>query len=957
MLSAPQIRQQFIDFFIERASHKIVPSSPVVPHDDPTLLFTNAGMNQFKPLFLGNVEPGSPLAGLTRAVNSQKCIRAGGKHNDLDDVGADTYHHTFFEMLGNWSFGDYFKAEAIQWAWELLTEVWHIDPSRLYATYFQGDKELDLDPDREAYELWLKYLPADRVLPGNTKDNFWEMGDTGPCGPCSELHYDGRVDALRQKTPGYQLVNADSPDVIEIWNLVFIQFNRTEKGLSPLPAKHVDTGMGFERIVRVIQGQSSNYDTDVFTPLFEAIRTVCKCEPYSAEMTSPRDIAYRVVADHLRALSFAIADGAVPSNEGRGYVLRRILRRAVRMARQNLGIERPFLGLLVPVLAEQVSDVFPEVQKNADKIIGVLTEEEESFGRTLSQGMALFDKAVEHAGDTKRVTAEDAFKLHDTYGFPIDLTRVMAEERGLTVDEAGFTKLMEEARELSRSGGKDDPTARLALSTDEIATLERLNIRATDDSDKYHGRNIRTTVKAIWNGYDFDEDLIAANTRPTDRFTLILSHTNLYATSGGQQADRGLATVIKPTSANKLRHGEFVVEDVRKCGPYIAHIGRIAKGEVNVGDELELHLDHHKRDACAANHTATHLLNHALRAVLGEHIEQKGSLVAPDRLRFDFSHDKPIGADEVRRIEQRVNGAIEADLKVHAELASLNDARSINGLRAVFGEVYPDPVRIVSVGVAVPTLVSDPDNETWHDYAIEFCGGTHLDTTGEATIFTIVSEEAVSKGVRRMTAITGQAASDAIQRAADLHGRIEDALSLEGDQLDAVCKALAGEVESGDIPLVRRLELRESIAKLQARLKDARKADAAAGRGAAVDAARKLASSTPPDQRTIVGMIPAGSDRQALLAAVDALQGNRPNAAILVFSVDEPESKVTIVAKVPDDLIQAGLKAGDWVRTAAQACGGKGGGRPDSAQGGGTDPSAVAHAAAQAREFASRALS
>ncbi|HVZ94018.1 MAG TPA: alanine--tRNA ligase, partial [Phycisphaerales bacterium] len=754
-LSSDQIRRQFIDFFVERASHTFVPSSPVVPHDDPTLLFTNAGMNQFKPLFLGQVDPGSAMAKLKRAVNSQKCIRAGGKHNDLDDVGKDTYHHTFFEMLGNWSFGDYFKREAIQWAWELLTDIWKIDPDRLYATYFEGNKAQGLEPDREAYELWQKYLPKNRIIPGVMKDNFWEMGDTGPCGPCSEIHFDGRPDAERRATGGDSLVNRSHPNVIEIWNLVFIQFNRTKEGLSPLPAKHVDTGMGFERITRVIQGKDSNYDTDVFAPLFAAIKQITKARDYTGKLDDPVDTAYRVIADHARTLTFAITDGAEPSNEGRGYVLRRILRRAVRYGRQTLGVPGAFVCDLVPTVVESMGGFFPELKKNPQRVIKVIRDEEEAFGRTLTQGLAHFGRAAE---GKKQVAAEDAFKLHDTYGFPIDLTQQMAEERGMTVDAAGFERLMEEAREKARGATRNTAEGPGALTTEAVASLKRMRVEPTEDADKFHGRKMRARIEAIWNGHDFDESLIASDTRPTDRFALIVDKTCFYAEMGGQVGDAGrivLERSSRGTTGIGAGGGEFLVEDTRQTAGYVLHVGRALKGELRVGDEVEMRVDTPRRGAIAANHTSTHLLNHALRAVLGEHVEQKGSLVAPDRLRFDFSHSGPVKEEEARAIEQRVGEAIRANLEVFAEIAPIGQARTINGLRAVFGEAYPDPVRVVSIGAAVKSLLADPGSAAWRNYSVEFCGGTHLTRTGEAEAFALLSEEGVAKGVRRIIGVPG----------------------------------------------------------------------------------------------------------------------------------------------------------------------------------------------------------
>ncbi len=951
--TAAQIRQEYIDFFSERASHRFVPSSPVVPHDDPTLLFANAGMNQFKPLFLGQADPHGPLAGLTRAVNSQKCIRAGGKHNDLDDVGKDTYHHTFFEMLGNWSFGDYFKAEAIQWAWELLTQIWGLDPERLYATYFEGDPSQGLEPDREAYDLWCKYLPPARVLPGNVKDNFWEMGDTGPCGPCSELHYDGRTDAERAAVPGHDLVNRESPDLIEIWNLVFIQFNRTESGLSALPAKHVDTGMGFERIVRVLQGKTSNYDTDVFAPLFEAIRTICGAAPYGGDLASPVDTAYRVIADHIRTLTVAINDGAEPSNEGRGYVLRRILRRAVRYGRQTLGVEGVFLAKLVPTVIDALKGAFPELADDPARIEAVVRDEEEAFGRTLDQGLKLFENAAQ---GVKTIGAEDAFKLHDTYGFPIDLTQLMAEERGLTVDTRGFEQRMAEARELSRSGGKASADNGLLLTTDAVEHLRKLNVEPTDDFAKFEGKKCRARVEIIWNGTDFDENVVAAHTRPTDRFAVILDRTNHYAEMGGQVGDSGRMTVTRErrSGSNVPGGGEFVIEDTRAVGGYVLHIGRIAKGEIRSGDDVEIRLDAPKRKAVASNHTATHLLNLALRARLGEAVDQKGSLVAADRLRFDFNHKSAVSIDELADVEASVRKEIGENLEVNTQLVALEDGRAISGLRAVFGETYPDPVRVVSIGPSVDDLLADPSSDQWEGRSIEFCGGTHVARTGEVGDFLITAEEAVSKGVRRISAVTGEVALAATKLADRIESRIKGAGTLDVKYLASEVGEIAGELERAPIPVSRKASLRQALAPLQAKIKETQKQAAGAGRERAVDAARELAQATDGD--FIVGEIPAGSDRAALLAALDAVRARRAGAAIMLISGDTESQKVSIVANVPDSLVKRGLKAGDWVREASKAVGGKGGGRPDAAQGGGTEPSKIPHAIDAAQSLAGQTI-
>ena len=947
--STAAVRQQFIDFFVQRAAHTFVPSSPVVPHDDPTLLFTNAGMNQFKPLFLGQVAPGSPLAGLKRAANSQKCIRAGGKHNDLDDVGKDLYHHTFFEMLGNWSFGDYFKAEAIQWAWELLTDIWGLDKERLYATYFEGAD--GVEPDLEAKRLWERYLPPERVLPGNMKDNFWEMGDTGPCGPCSEIHYDDRPADERAARPGRKYVN-NHPAVLEIWNLVFIQFDRQSNGLKPLPAKHVDTGMGLERITRILNGVQSNYDTDAFTPLFAAIQKVTGAPEYTGKLEDQKDIAYRVIADHVRTLSFAIADGAVPSNDGRGYVLRRILRRAVRYGRQTLGVDRAFMGALVPTLVQQMGHAYPELKKHQKQIVDVLTDEEEAFGRTLDQGLKHFADAA-HAGT---LTPEDAFKLHDTYGFPIDLTQQMAEERGMTVDVAGFERLMEEARERSRgSGGSADPIAAVALTTEAVAKLPRIGAKPTKDDAKFAGKPISATVKAIWNGTDFDENITASGTNIDQRYAVVLDKTCFYAEMGGQVADVGRLQVTRDTRTGKSGGGEFEVESVKSAGGYVAHIGRVRKGEIRVGDQVEAKLDAGTRTQTASNHTSTHLLNWALREVLGDGIEQKGSLVEPARLRFDFSHNKGLSEQEIERIEQLVSERIAKNWAVDAQETPLVEAKKIAGVRAVFGEVYPDPVRVVSIGAKVADIMKSPADAKWRQHSIEFCGGTHLERTGIASSFVITSEGGISKGIRRIEALTGEAAAQATEAGRKLMSRAKGALDLPAQhaahEVGAIEAVMSG--ESQELSLRDKVAIRAALDQLREKAKAAQKAAAAESRGGAVEAARAIADAN--DGEVIVAEVPGvGAERDALLAAMDVLKSKRPDSAVMLFGADISEGKVTIVARVPEGLIKRGLKAGDWVREASQACGGKGGGRPDAAQGGGTQPEQMREAMAKARAMARR---
>ena len=952
-LTADQVRSTFVEFFRERG-HTLVPSGPVVPHDDPTLLFTNAGMNQFKPLFLGTAAPGSPLHGLKRAANSQKCIRAGGKHNDLEDVGKDTYHHTFFEMLGNWSFGDYFKGEAIEWAWELLTKVYGVPGDRLYATYFGGDPAIGMPADDEARELWLRHLPAGRVLPGAFKDNFWEMGETGPCGPCSEIHFDriGGRDAAR-------LVNTGDPDVIEVWNLVFIQFDRQGNGsLRPLPARHVDTGMGLERLTSILQGARSNYDTDLFSPLFEEImRKTGAPHEYRGRLGERDeghvDTAYRVIADHARTLTFAIADGATPSNEGRGYVLRRVLRRAVRFGHQFLGARTGFLSEVVPVVVRTMGDVYPELRAAEARIVEVIHEEEVSFGKTLDRGMKLFEEAAARTRQSGSISAEDAFRLYDTYGFPLDLTALMAEERGIGVDVAGFERLMAEQRERSRAGAKEGEGG-LALSAEAIDRLDRLRVKPTDDSDKYHGRDVRGTVRAVWNGVNFVEH--ATTSGGHARIGVILDRTNFYAESGGQVADHGRMLVTREASGGLPHGGEFRVEEVRSFGGYVVHIGRVVRGEIRVGDDVHLHVDHSRRGQTAANHTATHLLNLALRRTLGMHVDQKGSLVAPDRLRFDFSNNGPVSPEHLAESERIVRELIGRDLPVYADLAPQFVARGITGLRAVFGEAYPDPVRVVSIGVPVGDLLEKPEDPRWAEYSVEFCGGTHLASTGLAREFAIVSETGIAKGVRRVEAVTGAAASAAHAAADAMAARIQGASSLSVSRLRGEVAEIGAEIDELTMPVARKAELRAALAGLQERLRSAAKEKSKAKAAEAAQLARQIAESAgvSPDP-IIVATLEAGGDRQALQAALQTIRDRCPRKAVMLLSVDDGEKPaVSIIAGVPEELVKLGIRAGDWVREAAQAVGGKGGGRPDQAQGGGPEVGKVKQAVAAARTWAMR---
>ena len=939
--TAAQIRQEFIDFFVGRHGHRFVPSSPVAPHDDPTLLFTNAGMNQFKDVFLGQ-----GTRDYRRAVNSQKCIRAGGKHNDLEDVGRDHYHHTYFEMLGNWSFGDYFKAEAIEWAWDLLTSPppggWGLDKNRLLVTVFAGDDEQGLAPDLETEELWRRHVDPSQISRWGRKDNFWEMGDTGPCGPCSEIHYDFTPDRS-----GAGLVNLDDPRVIELWNLVFIQYSRhRDRGLSPLPAKHVDTGMGLERLVRVLQHKDSNYDIDLFTPIFAAIETHTGAHPYRGTLADPVDEAYRVIADHIRCLTTAITDGALPGNEGRGYVLRRILRRAVRHAHQTLKTRGPWLHELVPTVVATLGDAFPELTEHPHRVAAVIRDEEESFLRTLDRGIALFDKAVTASGGTGSVQAADAFKLHDTYGFPIDLTRVMAQERGLAVDEAGFETLMEAARQRSRRTADDDDA--ITLPPEAIARLKHLGIEPTDDGAADDARPITAELRAIYNGHDFDEVAHVGT-----RLALILNRTNHYAQGGGQVGDHG--DVFESSEAQGEGHldAHFDIEDTRSFGGYVLHIGHVTEHKLVVGAPVTVTVDRHRREPTRANHTATHLLNFALRYVLGPEEDQRGSLVAPDRLRFDFACTHAMSDEQIDDIERLVNERIDAALPVDAAVVPLETARRITGVRAIFGEKYPDPVRVVAIGAALDDVLADPGNERWKALSIELCGGTHLPDTSAANCCVIVHEQALAAGVRRITAVTGAAALAAVKAGEGLEQRARRAADLDGDDLlaehDAITE-LAQELTIGATPRRRIDALLDS---LKTRVRGLRKQHRAEARSGVVEAARRIAAGAGGP--VIVGTLP-GADRDNLLSAMDAIRATHDEAAVMLLGVDDLAGRVTIVARVPDGLIGKGLKAGDWVREPAKICGGRGGGRPDMAHAGGTEPGKVTEAIDAARAFAASKL-
>jgi alanyl-tRNA synthetase len=978
MAGSSEIRRQFIEFFSQRG-HVFVPSSPVVPHDDPTLMFTNAGMNQFKDVFLGT---GSRP--YRRAANSQKCIRAGGKHNDLDDVGKDTYHHTFFEMLGNWSFGDYFKKDAIAWAWELLTKVWGIDKKRLHATYFRGDPAEGLEPDTEAAELWRTVTDIDpsHIHPGNKKDNFWEMGDTGPCGPCSEVHID-----LTPDKSGGKLVNAGDARVMEIWNLVFIQYNRGADGkLTPLPARHVDTGMGFERICSVIQGMRggrlgsfSNYDTDVFTPIFAAIRQRTGAPEYRGTLPDQSrdrkgadvnqtmvDVSYRVIADHLRCLTFAMTDGAMPSNEGRGYVLRRILRRAVRYGRQYLNMSEPFLCDLVQPLVDHMGDAFPELRsahggKNIRNVADVLREEEASFGKTLDRGIKLFNEAADYAitHHHGRISGEAAFKLHDTYGFPIDLTEQMAEERGLTVDIGEYERLMEEARRTARvsvdmADADEEERQRDALED------ARTKIQVVDTAKYDADLRCKTFISGgSWNVRTGDDSAYEGQS-----VIINLAQTPFYAEQGGQVSDVG--EIVTKNGTVEITHVKKLTHSV---GFAILHIGKVIKGRIVGDEECEAIVSKKHRIPTMQNHTATHILNWALREVLcspeertNPHVQQKGSLVDPEKTRFDFSHPKALTDDELARIETLCNQQIAAGLTVYAatreeDFVDQAAARRINTLRAVFGEKYPEKVRVVSIGVPIEDLLREPSNPKWMQYSVEFCGGTHVKNTREIEAFVLTHEEAVAKGIRRVVGVSGDAAKRAEALGSELLDEVA-ALDPSRDRLPFTSRSdVQGEgaetstrladvqrrLADAVIPIRVRHRIREKLATLQEVLKKLQKQQAAVSGEAAMDrVAALLAEAQTVDGVTVVvGEVPS-APVEALRSAIDWIRNKTPASAVLLATVTD--GKVTLMAGMSKVAVERGLKAGDLIKDISPLVGGKGGGRPDMAQGGGTEASGLANA-------------
>ncbi len=873
-MESKKIRQTFLDFF-QSKQHQIVPSAPMVIKNDPTLMFTNAGMNQFKDIFLGNVTPK-----YKRVADTQKCLRVSGKHNDLEEVGVDTYHHTMFEMLGNWSFGDYFKKEAIALAWELLVDVYKIDKKRLYFTIFEGDEKDGLSEDKEAFDFWAEIVKSNgldesRILKCNKKDNFWEMGETGPCGPCSEIHVDLRSEEERAKIDGRELVNKDHPQVIEIWNLVFMEFNRKADGsLEPLPNKHVDTGMGFERLAKVLQGKQSNYDTDIFTPLIQKLEQFSN-KKYQASDTK-QDVAFRVIADHIRAVAFAIADGQLPSNNGAGYVIRRILRRAVRYGYSFLGLNQPFMYALVHTLAQQMGETFPEIVAQQELIKKVIKEEEESFLRTLEKGIARFNDYVAQAKN-KHIDGKFAFELYDTFGFPIDLTELMASEIGFSVDMAEFSEELNKQKERSRKDAKVE-------TEDWIVLLE-------DDKEEFVGYDMLETDVKITRYRKI-------KTKGIDKYQLVLNITPFYPEGGGQVGDTGY-----------LQQGETTIniEDTKKENNLIIHF--TSQLPQDLSGTWKAVVSESKRRLTAKNHSATHLLHQALREVLGTHVEQKGSLVNADYLRFDFSHFQKVTDEELKEIEHKVNQRIRQNLPLDEKRnIPISEAEKM-GAMMLFGEKYGDTVRVIRFGDS-----------------IELCGGTHVKATGEIGIFKIVSESATAAGIRRIEAITADKAEEFINNELTALKEVRQLLKNPKNVVQSISDLLA-----------QQTKLEKEIQQLKR------------------EAAKNIKTELVQHAQEVSGMEVIAQkveldDNAIIKDLVFQLKNESANRVVILGAIINNKPLLTI--GLSDNLVkEKGLNAGQIVREAAKEMQGGGGGQPFFATAGGKNPEGVEKAIAKAVEL------
>ncbi len=888
LLTGNQIRQQFIDFF-KGKGHQFVPSSSLVPGGDQTLLFTNAGMVQFKDVFLG-----ADKRNYTRAVNSQKCMRVAGKHNDLDDVGRDDLHHTFFEMLGNWSFGDYYKKEAIAWAWELLTEVWGVEKSRLWVTCFKDEKG-QVETDQEAADNW-KIQPG--IDPGHIlffgrKDNFWEMADTGPCGPCSEIHYDkGQEYCDKQDDPNHKCgVNSDCHRYLELWNLVFIQYNRTSPTkLDPLPARHVDTGMGFERIVSVLQNVDSNYRTDLLFPLIEKVRQL---SGHSEKERDENFTPFRVVADHARASSFLIADGVVPGNIGRNYICRMIIRRASRFG-SKLGLIEPFMGKIAEIVIEQYGDAFPELKKNSKTIIDNLTREEERFQTTVESGLAYLNDAIQemNINGKTRLDGKNAFDLYATHGLPLEITRDILLEKNLEVDQKGFFDAMEDHRinsgagkEFGAMGGED---AEFYSNLGDRLRKEKL---LAPDGVHYDPYTLSITDSEIA-GLILDKEQVQKISEGQSA-GIILKQTGFYIESGGQVSDKG---IIKSLSGINL----FEVEDVRKPAPgIIVHFGKVIKGEFSVNDLVTAEVDQPRRQDIMRNHTATHLLHAQLRRVLGDHVRQAGSLVAPDRLRFDFTHPSALSSEELRQVEEGVNHEILNSYSLSITEKKLSDALE-DGATALFGEKYGEVVRTIAIGGEKP-------------FSYELCGGTHVSDTSEIGTFIIISEGSVAAGIRRIEAVTGRKAYVLITRRLNDLSTVKNIL---GSSLEDV-------VSTTEKLVIEKNALSKELAKFGS--------TSAKNEYQAAKATARII-----EGKTVLTLLLNHSDIDTMREIADLFRQDFSSGIAIIANVDD-STNIQLVAAATEDLMKKGISAGALIKKIAGEIGGSGGGRPQLAQGGGTD--------------------
>jgi alanyl-tRNA synthetase len=872
-MNSKQIRQTYLDFFKEK-QHDIVASAPMVIKNDPTLMFTNAGMNQFKEYFLGINSPKH-----TRVADSQKCLRVSGKHNDLEEVGVDTYHHTMFEMLGNWSFGDYFKKDAINWAWELLTEVYGIDKDILYVTIFEGDEGEGLARDTEAYDYWRQFVPEDRILNGNKKDNFWEMGDQGPCGPCSEIHADIRTPEEKAAVPGAGLVNNDHPQVVEIWNLVFMQFNRMANGsLQPLPAQHVDTGMGFERLAMVLQGVRSNYDTDIFMPLIREIEIITG---HSYKKTEQEDIALRVIADHVRAVSFSIADGQLPSNSGAGYVIRRILRRAIRYGFTYLNIKEPFIYKLVETLANQMGEAFPELTNQKNLIINVIREEEQSFLRTLDQGLLLLDSMIHNVNisGSDTVKGTKAFELYDTYGFPIDLTALILREKRLKLDEAGFDIAMQEQKNRSRAAS-------------ETTTSDWTEVRI-EDTQEFMGYDVLEASVLITRYRK------VTTKRDGDLYQLVFNMTPFYGEGGGQTGDKGH---LESPSGDTV----YIIDTKKENGQTV-HLTKNLPKDIK-GTQL-VKVDAAQRARTSSNHSATHLLHQALRNVLGEHVEQKGSMVRSASLRFDFSHFAKLTEKQLTEVTQFVNARISEQLPLEENRKNTHAAAIADGAIGLFGEKYGDVVRTIKFGSSY-----------------ELCGGTHVKNTADIWYFKLMSETAVAAGIRRIEAITSNAVKDFYQ------------------QQDSELEAVKAVLKVTNKPVVESiLALQEENNTLKKELEQLQKAKAGNLKGNLIASAQLING---------VNFIATQTDLDAKSVKELAFEIEREveNLFMIIGTTDGDKATLTVI--LGRDIIGSkGLNAGNIVRELGKHINGGGGGQPHFATAGGKNPSGILAALKAAKEL------